>query len=111
MGSKTQIMAYVKGAFNYCDGVYSGITDAHLNDQADFWGAAGGRPLGALSACQNEIYVRLFEIATEGGRSSLRVPHSLLGAAPITNSSVPPAAISLCRIHARDSDFPFSFAL
>ncbi|MGA8596104.1 MAG: DinB family protein [Bryobacteraceae bacterium] len=37
-GSKTEIMAYLKGAFDYCDGVYSGFTDAHLNDPADFWG-------------------------------------------------------------------------
>ncbi|HEY6763679.1 MAG TPA: hypothetical protein VI386_02820 [Candidatus Sulfotelmatobacter sp.] len=37
-GSKTEIMAYLKGAFNYCDGVYSGLADAHLNDPADFWG-------------------------------------------------------------------------
>ncbi|MGA7414192.1 MAG: DinB family protein [Bryobacteraceae bacterium] len=37
--SKTEIMAYLKGAFAYCDGVYSGFTDAHLNDPADFWGA------------------------------------------------------------------------
>jgi len=38
-GSKTQIIAYLKGAFDYCDGVYSGFTDAHLNEPADFWGA------------------------------------------------------------------------
>jgi hypothetical protein len=37
-GSKTEIMAYLKGAFEYCDGVYSGFTDAHLNDRADFFG-------------------------------------------------------------------------
>jgi len=37
-GSKAEIMAYLKGAFDYCDGVYSGFTDAHLNDPADFWG-------------------------------------------------------------------------
>jgi uncharacterized damage-inducible protein DinB len=36
--SKAEIMAYVKGAFDYCDGVYSGFNDAHLNDPADFWG-------------------------------------------------------------------------
>jgi uncharacterized damage-inducible protein DinB len=38
-GSKTEIMAYLKGAFDYCDGVYSGFTDAHLNDPANFFGA------------------------------------------------------------------------
>jgi uncharacterized damage-inducible protein DinB len=37
-GSKTKIMARLKGAFDYCDGVYSGFTDAHLNDPADFFG-------------------------------------------------------------------------
>jgi uncharacterized damage-inducible protein DinB len=37
-GSKAEIMAYVKGAFAYCDGVYSGFTDAHLNAPADFFG-------------------------------------------------------------------------
>jgi len=37
--SKTEIMAYLKGSFDYCDGVYSGFTDAHLNDPADFFGA------------------------------------------------------------------------
>jgi uncharacterized damage-inducible protein DinB len=38
MGSKTQIVAHLKSAFDYCDGVYSGFTDAHLNDRADFFG-------------------------------------------------------------------------
>ena len=38
-GSKTEIVAYLKGAFEYCDGVYSGFSDAHLNDPADFFGA------------------------------------------------------------------------
>jgi uncharacterized damage-inducible protein DinB len=37
-GSKTEIRAYLKGSFDYCDGVYSGFTDAHLNDPADFFG-------------------------------------------------------------------------
>ena len=37
--SKTEIMAYLKGSFDYCDGVYSGFTNAHLNDPADFFGA------------------------------------------------------------------------
>jgi uncharacterized damage-inducible protein DinB len=37
-GSKTQIVARLKGAFDYCDGVYSGFTDAHLNDPANFFG-------------------------------------------------------------------------
>jgi len=37
-GSKTKIKARLKGAFDYCDGVYSGFTDAHLNAPADFFG-------------------------------------------------------------------------
>jgi uncharacterized damage-inducible protein DinB len=37
-GSKTEIKAYLKGAFDYCDGVYSGFTDAHINDPANFFG-------------------------------------------------------------------------
>jgi uncharacterized damage-inducible protein DinB len=37
-GSKTKMEARLKGAFDYCDGVYSGFTDAHLNDPADFFG-------------------------------------------------------------------------
>ncbi len=36
--SKAEIVAYLKGSFDYCDGVYAGFTDAHLNDPADFWG-------------------------------------------------------------------------
>src|SRR5580693_6483588 len=36
--SKTEIVAYLKGSFDYCDRVYSGFTDAHLNDPADFFG-------------------------------------------------------------------------
>ena len=36
--SKAEITAYVKGAFDYCDSVYSGFTDAHLNAPADFFG-------------------------------------------------------------------------
>ena len=36
--SKTGITAYLKGAFDYCDGVYAGFFDAHLDDPADFWG-------------------------------------------------------------------------
>jgi uncharacterized damage-inducible protein DinB len=38
-GSKTEIVAYLKGSFDYCDGVYSGFPDAHLNDPANFFGA------------------------------------------------------------------------
>jgi uncharacterized damage-inducible protein DinB len=37
-GSKAEIKAYLKGAFEYCDGVYSGFPDARLNASADFFG-------------------------------------------------------------------------
>src|ERR1700683_4007488 len=37
-GSKAEIKAYLKGSFDYCDGVNSGFTDAHLNDPANFFG-------------------------------------------------------------------------
>jgi len=36
--SKTEIIAYLKASFDYCDVAYAGFTDAHLNDPADFWG-------------------------------------------------------------------------
>jgi uncharacterized damage-inducible protein DinB len=36
--SKTKMKARLKGAFDYCDGVYAGFADAHLNDPADFFG-------------------------------------------------------------------------
>jgi uncharacterized damage-inducible protein DinB len=38
--SKADIIAYVKASFSYCDGAYSGFTDAHLNDPANFFGNA-----------------------------------------------------------------------
>jgi len=37
--SKAKIVAELKSAFEYCDGVYSGFSDAHLNDPGNFWGA------------------------------------------------------------------------
>ena len=36
--SKTEIVAYLKSAFAYCDAAYGRFTDEHLNDPADFWG-------------------------------------------------------------------------
>ena len=36
--SKTEIVADLPGSFDYCDGAFSGFTDAHLNDPADFFG-------------------------------------------------------------------------
>ncbi len=37
-GSKAEIIAALKSSFEYCDGAFSGFTDAHLNDPADFFG-------------------------------------------------------------------------
>jgi uncharacterized damage-inducible protein DinB len=37
-GSKTEIVGYLKGSFEYCDGVYAGFADARLNAPADFFG-------------------------------------------------------------------------
>lgn len=37
-GSKVEIVAYLKGSFDYCDGVYAGFPDTHLDDPADFFG-------------------------------------------------------------------------
>jgi uncharacterized damage-inducible protein DinB len=36
--SKAEIITYLKSSFAYCDGAYSGFSDAHLNDPANFWG-------------------------------------------------------------------------
>ena len=36
--SKAEIVASLKGSFGYCDGAFSGFTDPHLNDPADFFG-------------------------------------------------------------------------
>jgi uncharacterized damage-inducible protein DinB len=38
--SKTELIVYLKASFDYCDGAYSGFTDAHLNEPANFWGHA-----------------------------------------------------------------------
>jgi len=35
-GSKTEIVAYLKGSFDYCDGVYSGFPDAHSMTRRTF---------------------------------------------------------------------------
>jgi uncharacterized damage-inducible protein DinB len=36
--SKTEIIAALKGSFDYCDSTFSGFTDARLNAPADFFG-------------------------------------------------------------------------
>ena len=41
--SKADIMTFLKGAFDYCNGVYAGTTDAQLNDQVDFFGGKSSK--------------------------------------------------------------------
>lgn len=74
-GSKTEIVAYLKGSFAYCDGMYSGFTDAHLNDPADFWGFKTNKmfiltQLGnhdALHYGNLVTYLRLNDLVPSGG--------------------------------------------
>jgi uncharacterized damage-inducible protein DinB len=73
--SKPEIMAYLKGSFHYCDGVYSGFTDAHLNDPADFFGAKTNKMFiltqvgnhDALHYGNLVTYLRLNGLAPSGG--------------------------------------------
>ena len=74
-GSKTETMAYLKGAFDYCDGVYSGFTDAHLNDPADFFGVKTNKMFiltqvanhNALHYGNLVTYLRLNGLVPSGG--------------------------------------------
>jgi uncharacterized damage-inducible protein DinB len=74
-GSKTEIMAYLKGAFGYCDGVYSGFTDAHLNDPADFFGAKTNKMFILTQVANHDAlhygnlvtYLRLNGLVPSGG--------------------------------------------
>jgi uncharacterized damage-inducible protein DinB len=74
-GSKTEIVAYLKGSFAYCDGMYSGFTDAHLNDPADFWGFKTNKmfiltQLGnhdALHYGNLVTYLRINDLVPSGG--------------------------------------------
>ncbi len=74
-GSKAEIMAYLKGAFAYCDGVYAGFTDAHLNDPADFWGAKTNKMFiltqvgnhDALHYGNLVVYLRINGLEPSGG--------------------------------------------
>src|ERR1700722_1102868 len=73
--SKTEIMAYLKGAFDYCDGVYSGFTDAHLNERADFWGAKTNKMFVLTQVANHDAlhygnlvtYLRLNGLVPSGG--------------------------------------------
>ena len=74
-GSKTEIIAYLKGSFDYCDRVYSGFTDAHLNDPADFWGHKTNKMFiltqvgnhDALHYGNLVTYMRLNDLVPSGG--------------------------------------------
>jgi uncharacterized damage-inducible protein DinB len=73
--SKTEIKAYLKGSFDYCDGVYSGLTDAHLNDQANFFGVRTNKMFiltqvgnhDALHYGNLVTYLRINDIEPSGG--------------------------------------------
>jgi uncharacterized damage-inducible protein DinB len=74
-GSKAEIEAYLKGAFDYCDGVYSGLTDAHLNDPANFWGVKTNKMFILTQVANHDAlhygnlvtYLRLNGIEPSGG--------------------------------------------
>jgi uncharacterized damage-inducible protein DinB len=73
--SKAEITAYVRGAFDYCDGVYSGFTDAHLNAPADFFGVKTNKMFiltqvgnhDALHYGNLVTYLRINDIVPSGG--------------------------------------------
>jgi uncharacterized damage-inducible protein DinB len=73
--SKTEIVAYLKGSFGYCDGVYSGFTDAHLNDPADFWGVKTNKMFVLTQVANHDAlhygnlvtYLRLNGVVPSGG--------------------------------------------
>jgi uncharacterized damage-inducible protein DinB len=73
--SKPEIVAYLKGAFAYCDGVYSGFTDAHLNATADFFGFKTNKmflltQVGNHDALHNGnlvTYLRINDLEPSGG--------------------------------------------
>jgi uncharacterized damage-inducible protein DinB len=73
--SKTEIIAYLKGSFGYCDGVYSGFTDAHLNDPADFWGVKTNKMFVLTQVANHDAlhygnlvtYLRLNGVVPSGG--------------------------------------------
>ncbi len=74
-GSKPEIMAHLKGAFDYCDGVYSGFSDAYLNDPADFWGVKTNQMFVLTQVANHDAlhygnlatYLRLNGLAPSGG--------------------------------------------
>ncbi len=73
--SKAEIKAYLKGAFAYCDAVYSGFTDARLNDPANFFGFKTNKMFiltqvgnhDALHYGNLVTYLRLNDLEPSGG--------------------------------------------
>jgi uncharacterized damage-inducible protein DinB len=74
-GSKAEIKAYLKGSFDYCDGVYSGFTDAHLNAPANFFGTKTNKMFILTQAGNHDAlhygnlvtYLRINDIEPSGG--------------------------------------------
>lgn len=74
-GSKTETIAYLKASFDYCDGAFSGFTDAHLNDPADFWGFKTNKMFILTQAGNHDalhygnlvVYLRLNGLEPSGG--------------------------------------------
>jgi uncharacterized damage-inducible protein DinB len=74
-GSKTEVIAYLKGAFDYCDGVYSWLSDSHLNEPADFFGVKTNRMFILTQVANHDAlhygnlatYLRLNGLAPSGG--------------------------------------------
>jgi uncharacterized damage-inducible protein DinB len=73
--AKAKIVARLKGAFDYCDGVYAGFTDAHLNDAADFWGTKTNKMFVLTQVANHDAlhygnlatYLRINGLAPSGG--------------------------------------------
>jgi uncharacterized damage-inducible protein DinB len=74
-GSKAEIIAYLKGAFDYCDGVYAGFTDARLNAPADFFGVQTNKMFILTQVANHDAlhygnlvtYLRLNGLVPSGG--------------------------------------------
>jgi len=73
--SKAEVIAYLKASFDYCDGAYSGFTDAQLNEPANFWGHATNKMFiltqvgnhDALHYGNLVTYLRLNGLVPSGG--------------------------------------------
>ena len=73
--SKTEIIAALKSSFDYCDVAFSGFTDAHLNDPADFWGHRTNKMFILTQAGNHDAlhygnlvtYMRLNDLQPSGG--------------------------------------------